>query len=564
MFWDVDRDKPAVLLSRPLVGELQVNQSRCESVRQVTPCCGVMFIAWLAATVGCGGRTTSSDTAAPSLPEPQVAPAESSLTNEPSDAVAPLPRLNFSQDEKPAAKAKKETTGDSSRTVSPIPDRQEAVVAASNDGFEPQRRLGPLTLVDVDEERLAAAGLQVQRSKHLVLIHEPAVSKNVAEFGKVFDQAVDQWVDYFQADAQRFSDWQVTCFYVVDSSKFQQAGLMPPATALPRGQLPAGGWEYGNQIWLHQHPGDYYSRHQLLHEGTHAFCYFNFGNLGPPWLAEGLAEYLSVHRWENGQLEMAARVSEKEQLAYWGRVKLLQDAWHRGQTKTLTDVQNFLPADFPATESYAWSWAAVSMMSEAEPLRNAFRESLQQLNELNGMQWNDRLQESLQWDRQQLETQWEVNISEMVYGYDFRRAAIQWASDDVKEIAGDGVTFSIPADGAWHQTAFRLTAGEWQFQADGDYQILEEAGQAVFSGPDGISLDYANGARLGAVEIAINLPQGFLKSSSPLTRPIPTGRRMLLKPGESGRLFVRVSDSPAALNDNQGDVEIQVRPQTTE
>lgn len=446
--------------------------------------------------------------------------------------------------------------------ANPQPSAAQASDALSqgnntDDGFLPVRRLGPLELVDVSSERLAAAGLKVQESDHLRLIFEPAIEESIADYGVLFDQAVDQWVRYFQADPGRFEDWKVTCFHIVDESRFRKAELMPPDQFLPGGKLPPGGWEYGNQIWLNQHPGDYYGRHQLLHEGTHAFCHFNFGTLGPPWLAEGLAEFLAVHRWKEGRLEMAARVTDKTQLEYWGRVKLIQEAWYQGQPKQLAQVMAFPPQAFPATDAYAWSWAAVSMMSQNPNYSQGFQELVQELSAIPTSEWNDRLREALPRSVGQQETEWQVAVREMDYGYDFARSRIQWSTNQA--IPGDELVVELPADGAWLETDLILETGAWKVHCEGRYQITIEEQTPVMSESPGISLAYANGSRLGQVQAAIASPEGFFQASSPLTRPVEIGSRTQWQVNQGGRLYLRVNDDPTRLDDNQGTVTVGLK-----
>jgi hypothetical protein len=423
--------------------------------------------------------------------------------------------------------------------------------------------LPPLTLVAVDpldSDRWGAVGLHASASQHLFLVTDHPDASAFAEFHTVMQQAVEQWGAFFGADARRFADWQLTCFLIVDAAKFAAAELLPPAGHLPQGKLPPGGWQYGNQIWVNHQPGPYYTRHLLLHEGTHAFCAYNFGALGPPWLAEGLAEYLALHRWQDERLELATRQITKEDVPYWGRVKLIRDAYQSGAPKTLAEVLRFPPQAFPQTDSYAWSWAAVSLFDQHPQCRAIFRQHVQQLGTMADNQWNRQLLSAVPLSLEQLETQWQVDTLALQYGHDFARTAIRWAP--ATRPADEAWEFTLPADGAWHATGLKLAPGQWEIVASGEYQINVEGGDAWRARPDGITIRYAGGAPLGLVQYALEGDRPILAGMSALVQPRPLGSNAVVtSTGEA--LFLRVNDWPNRLDDNQGQVQVRGRRQPT-
>ncbi len=424
------------------------------------------------------------------------------------------------------------------------------------DPYLPRRKLGPLQLVTVQVETLPEFGLRYSESKNLVLVTDLPEAEIPSEFHAVFEQAIGQWVAFCGADARRFADWRLTCFLVVDEAKFQRAKLFPGAGQLPQGKLPPGGWQYGNQVWVRQQMGPYYTRHMLLHEATHAFMGFNFGALGSPWVAEGLAEYFAVHRWVDGRLQMAARVTNKDELPYWGRVKLIRDAYQVGQPKTLLEVMKFPPAAFPQVESYAWSWAAVSLFAGHAQLRPAFIAQVQKLGQMSDAQWNRELLQAVPLQQQQLETQWQVDTIWLQYGHDFARTAIQWREAKLSDQSE--YEWTVPADGAWHATGLKLAPGEWEITTTGSYQVTQSDAGPWISEPEGISIRYVCGAPLGQVQLALQGDASILQGMSELTKPQVLGiHRVVKSSGEE--LFVRVNDHPSQLDDNQGQVAITIR-----
>ncbi len=430
--------------------------------------------------------------------------------------------------------------------------------AKDDDGCLPKRRLGPLELVRLDAETIAAAGLKQTESPHLLLITDHPEIESFTDFHSVIEQAIPQWVDFFGADPRRFAGWKLTCFLIVDEAKFRQAELLPGPGHLAAGKIPPGGWQYGNQVWVRHQPGSYYTRHMLLHEATHAFAGFNFGALGAPWLAEGLAEYLAVHRWNGERLELAARVVSKDELPYWGRVKLIRDAYHSGTPKTLLEVIQFPPSAFPRTDSYAWSWAAVSLFAGHPKLRPHFLSHLRRLGSMSDNQWNRELVNNLPLTKEQLETQWQVDTLFIQYGHDFQRSAIVW-SDAPQAIRSDSETkIVIPADGAWHSSGLKLPTGQWRLTATGQYVVTtDDAGDWV-AGPEGITIRYVHGAPLGLLQYAACGERPILAGMSELTKPQSLGNHVVLN-STGEELFLRINDAANQLEDNTGSVEVTIQ-----
>lgn len=500
----------------------------------------------------------SKDASSPPLPS-NVGPNQGQKNNLNSghsdsfDSGLPSPPSDLNatslQNPPPAPKSDKGTAKES-------PSSTTVDLKDDSDPYLPRRKLGPLTAVDVDVARLGEFGLRHSESDHLRLITDLPEADVPADFHAIFTQAIGQWVAFCEADSRRFEKWQLTCFLIVDEAKFQNAGLLPAKSLLPAGTLPPGGWQVGNQIWVRQHQGPYYTRHMLLHEATHAFFAFNYGALGSPWLAEGLAEYFAVHRWADGKLQMAARVVDKNELPYWGRVKLIRDAYQTGQPKSLLEVIKFPPNAFPHTESYAWSWAAVSLFAAHPQLKGPFSAQLRKLGQISDTQWNRELVEALALDRRQLETQWQVDTTTLQYGHDFSRTAIQWQESKLAD--ANEYQFTLPADGAWHATGWRLPTGQWEIVADGTYQVAKSEETSWNAQPNGITIRYVLGAPLGQVQYALQGDPAILQGLSELTNPLPVGVRTVVQTtGEE--LFLRVNDSPNQLEDNLGQVAIVIR-----
>jgi hypothetical protein len=159
--------------------------------------------------------------------------------------------------------------------------------------------LVPSAAAAVDDARAAAAGIRKVPGKRLTLYTDLPAGRDIDELPVVFEQAFPQWCAYFGIKPSDHPDWHMTGFLMKDKARFVQAGLLP-------GDLPPflHGYSRGQLLWLYEQPSEYYRRHLLLHEGTHGFLFSILGSAGPPWYMEGVAEYLSTHRWHDGQLTL--------------------------------------------------------------------------------------------------------------------------------------------------------------------------------------------------------------------------------------------------------------------
>jgi len=241
-------------------------------------------------------------------------------------------------------------------------------------------------------------------------------------------------------------------------------------------------------------------------------------------------------------------------------VKVIRDAYQSGAPKTLAEVLRFPPQAFPQTDSYAWSWAAVSLFDQHPQCRAIFRQHVQQLGTMADNQWNRQLLSALPLSLEQLETQWQVDTLALQYGHDFARTAIRWAP--ATRPADEAWEFTLPADGAWHATGLKLAPGQWEIVASGEYQINVEGGDAWRARPDGITIRYAGGAPLGLVQYALEGDRPILAGMSALVQPRPLGSNAVVtSTGEA--LFLRVNDWPNRLDDNQGQVQVRGRRQPT-
>ena len=253
-------------------------------------------------------------------------------------------------------------------------------------------------LAQWDVEALEARGLRVTRSPHLTLITDVRERSDVEEFNAVFEAAISQWCEYFEIPAKAVEGWHLTAVVITDPNQkqaFVDAGLFPKD--LP--PFPAA-FQRGSMFWVYLQDGDYYTRHLLIHEGTHAFMESFLGGLGAPWYAEGMAELLGLHRWTKTDLVMNYQIQNREEVPYWGRVKLIREDRDAGLGKSLDEVLELKVEDFRNVNGYAWAWAACQFFDRHPEYQSRFR-MLSNLAKLNPAEFNRRYRKSLSAKKQE-------------------------------------------------------------------------------------------------------------------------------------------------------------------
>jgi hypothetical protein len=380
-----------------------------------------------------------------------------------------------------------------------------------------------------------------------VLYTDAPASAEIDELPAAFDAAVPHWRRYFALDAAKTADWQVTGALMVSAERFASAGLLP-------GDLPAfkNGYSRGRKLWLYEQTSPYYRRHLLLHEGVHCVMNSLLGGSGPPWYAEGMAELLATHQWENGKMTVGFLPPRREAVPGWGRVELVQLAVAAGRSKSLAEVLAYDARAHRETEPYGWSWAAATMLQRHPRYRGRFGQLRAHVRDVD---FQGRFDALFAKDRRELAEEWQVMVANLEYGYDFERMAIEFA--DGKPLTAGKATAQVKADRGWQASGVRLEAGKsYRLRAAGRYQVA--AGPKPWmSEPGGVTLRYYRGRPLGTMLFAVR-PTDRKQTASALVRPLVLGLETTFKCEQTGTLYLRINDSAAELADNSGQAEVMV------
>lgn len=398
----------------------------------------------------------------------------------------------------------------------------------------------------VDEDRARAAGIRKLAGKHLVLYTNARNSPGVDSLPAVFDLAVPQWAEYFGVKEERFRNWQAQGFLIHEREPFEALGLMPAGNE----EFP-NGISVGREFWLKDQPSDYYTRHLMLHEGTHVFMLSFLGGCGPGWYMEGMAELFGTHRYDERykQLTLRSMPRDRDEVPMWGRIKLIHSspgASRRPLAAVLETDNRRLMGD----EQYAWCWAAAKFLDSHPRYRARFH---QLRNNVTRADFNDRFRQAFRGQWTELQSEWRAYIAALDYGYDFERMAIDFRRETR---LGNRTSVNIAADRGWQSSGLRLESGKsYRITAEGNYEIAND-GEPWPCEPGGVTIDYHDGRPLGMLLGALD---GESQEAT-FSHPFEIGLGAAITPTASSTLYLRINDSPARLNDNRGTLAVTISP----
>jgi hypothetical protein len=402
----------------------------------------------------------------------------------------------------------------------------------------------------IDEQAALAAGLRKISGRHITIYTDLPPAAEIEDLPKIFDAAVPLWCAYFKIAREKTSDWKLVAAVMKSKDRFMKAGLYP--STLPDF---GNGYNVGSQIWVYDQLSGYYRRHLLLHEGTHAFMLRFLGGAGPPWYMEGMAELLATHRWQNNQLELAIMPQRKEDVPYWGRIKIIKDDVAADRGLSLVEVMRYDARAHLKVEAYGWCWAAAWFLSHHPRTIAAFSE-LQSAGRDRSLEFSKRFYEKLKPDWPAIAEDWQIFTGECDYGYEVARAVVQ--RKVVTELPAEGATINVASDRGWQSTGLRLSAGKrYVLKASGRFTVQDKpVPWACEAG--GVTLHYHRGQPLGILLAGVSELDQATAEKTPLLSPQPIGPSAELTPEVTGTLFLKINEASSGLADNSGSLKVEI------
>lgn len=418
--------------------------------------------------------------------------------------------------------------------------------------------LGALFVTSIEiaqaaQESEASGGFNKLSGSHLELITDLPLTNDLKELPKVFDAAIPLWKEIFDVSDNQVKDWVCQGHIMLDRARFEQAGMIP--LHLPN--FPYG-FQYGNQIWVSEQQSAYYRRHLLLHEGTHWFMNRKYGNNAPPWLMEGIAEWLGTHSWNSvtGELQLGVVPNSKSEVPYWGRMKIIREALDEGTAPSIETIMRYGNSAHREVEAYAWSWAAVLFFREHPRSRATFQRLLEMpLRPDNSVtSWFYR---QLQNEWPEIRAEWNALLTDLDYGYTATPGMLMISPKDVRSFPQRS-EFILDPSRSWQASGFLVKPGEKiRVQAQGSV-ILSRTPRPWQSYADGVTLEYHRGQPLGRLTMIIAEPTTDPTQTSQRLEPIALGSDLEITAQNAGELHFRLNEPAKNLADNEGELRLVI------
>ena len=399
----------------------------------------------------------------------------------------------------------------------------------------------------VDDAQIADQGIRKLAGKHLILYTDVPASAAIDALPSLFDEAVPQWCAYFGIDPERAAHWQVRGSVMTDRPPFEKAGLLPV-------EIPdfKSGFALNGELWLFDQTSEYYRRHLLLHEGTHAFMTEFLGVGGPPWYVEGLAELLATHAIDEGKLKLNHFPRSRDEVPGLGRIGIVQEGFASRQAMLLPRILLYDSRAHLQLEPYGWCWAAAAFLDGHPRYQKRFR---QLIGLGDAPDFNQQFLQRFADDWSELNEEWQLFVATLEHNHSLARTAVDFTPGE--PLKSDRAAVTIAADRGWQNTGLRLEAGvTYELGATGRYEVAQSPRPWICE-PGGVTLRYYQGRPLGILLAAIR-PDTPEQGVSPLLKPATIGTQATLTPPASGTLFLRINDSAGELDDNAGQLKVTV------
>lgn len=403
---------------------------------------------------------------------------------------------------------------------------------------------------EINDERLRVAGLVRHVTPGFDLITDIGPEKSQPLLGLI--EPLSRYHESYFGElppAQDSSEYRVSGYVMRDQELFSAARLLPDG-----GLLAFHGRQIGPEFWMNDQPWDYYRRHLLLHEATHAFMKHipGYAEELPLWYLEGMAEMMATHSIDD-QGNATFNVMPPEPGLFIGHERIAivrRDAQENG-IRSIEQITSFESEDFHKVEAYAWSWALCRFLDSHPRYQERFRKIARQLIT---HPFTTNLAEQFRVDNDRLRVDWTVFAAGIEYGYDFQLAQLDFPDASP---AQRPVTIEISSGRGWQSSGVTVAKDQRIDVSAAGRFTLADAPKPWVSEANGISFRYYAGQPLGRLlGTVIAIEDGRVS----MTPPIPLGQRGELIAPISGTLFLRLNDHWGELSDNRGSVNVMVQP----
>jgi len=263
----------------------------------------------------------------------------------------------------------------------------------------------------------------------------------------------------------------------------------------------------------------------VQHEAVHAFCALTFGDLGPVWYAEGMAEMGQY--WKPG--EVAVNIDS-----------VVIDFLTGSDPKKMADIVAAGQITGDSWQAYAWRWALCHLLASNPNYARRFKKL--GLNMMTGKP--DSFESAFGRVAPKISYEYDLFVQNFGNGYRADLCAWDW-NTKCSNLSSDGrVKHSVKAQRGWQATKLLVREGvSYDFITKGKWKIDSNDEVSADGNSDGV------GRLIGMIFYGDNQQ----------TPPFELGEKGTFVGDQEGQLYVRCRDAWTELSDNDGKVELHIR-----
>ena len=274
-------------------------------------------------------------------------------------------------------------------------------------------------------------------------------------------------------------------------------------------------------------------RHTPQHEAVHAYCGQTFGETGPVWYSEGMAEMGAF--WKKGE----TAVNCHEEIVRYLR---------RAEPKSLNAIVNGEEFTGDSWQNYAWRWALCHLLANNPNYADRFRPL--GLGLLTGQPVSfEQVYGSM---ATEICFEYLFFLKHFDVGYRADLCAWDWKKK-FKPLRTGTITAAVAANRGWQPSGIEVASGDQlEFNAEGTWKLTKD-GKAVSADGD------SGRGKLVAMVMKTFALDGSLKLEDYLSAPIELGSHGTLTAPQDGQLYLRCDDAWNELADNSGSIKVKLK-----
>jgi hypothetical protein len=271
----------------------------------------------------------------------------------------------------------------------------------------------------------------------------------------------------------------------------------------------------------------------IQHEATHAFCGLVFGDTGPTWLAEGIADLGKY--WKDGERAVAIKASV---------IRYLKTSEPK---RTLGEIA--VPGKVPALEAdwkdYSWRWVLCHLLANNPNYASRFKPMAMAIMSEKPVSFQSVYGPVAP----QVSFEYDFFLEHFDNGYRADLCAWQWNKKSRTLPRGGRQKLEVKADYGWQASGVQVFAGT-------RYDVAALGGWKTASGGEETT---AAGADDGRGRLVATVMNGQYE----LSDEIELGPRSTFEAPTSGNLYFRCRDDWHRLSDNAGELTVHIRQTPT-